>query len=178
MKRSGWESRRAGSGFTLLELLIVLVIIGILATMLIPVYAGMRARAQRVQCVANLHSLYLAADVYLQRNGNWPQIIHGTSDTSEADFANAWIDALSPFGPTRQTWICPTIQEIRQNPDYLLPQDARLDYFPMAFDDKPTTPHQWPRQPWFIETASVHGNGNIIIFTDGSVGQSNDLVPK
>ncbi len=177
MKTSGWESRRAGA-FTLLELFIVLVIIGILATMLIPIYAGIRARAQRVQCVANLHNLYLAADVYLQRNGSWPQITHGTSETGDADFANAWIDALSPFGPTRQTWICPAVQEILQNPDYLQPRNARLDYFPMNFDDKPTTPHQWPRQPWFIETANVHGNGNLIIFTDGSVGESNDLIPK
>jgi hypothetical protein len=48
----------------------------------------------------------------------------------------------------------------------------------MNFDDKPTTPHQWPRQHWFLERANVHGNGNLIIFTDGSVGESNDLVPK
>ncbi|HEY1582985.1 MAG TPA: prepilin-type N-terminal cleavage/methylation domain-containing protein, partial [Chthoniobacterales bacterium] len=138
MKKSGWGSRRHGA-FTLLELLIVLVIIAILGTMLIPVYSGMRTRAQRVQCIANLHSLYLAADVFLQRNGGWPQIKHSSTDTGDADFANAWIDALAPFGPTRQTWICPTIQEIRGNPPYQLPQEARLDYIPMNFDDKPTT---------------------------------------
>jgi prepilin-type N-terminal cleavage/methylation domain-containing protein len=177
VKTSGRDSRRIGA-FTLLELVIALVIIGILATMLIPVYAQMRSRAQRVQCVANLHSLYVAADLYVQRNGSWPQIARGSSDTGDADFANAWIDALAPFGPTRQTWICPAIQEILQNPDYNSSANARLDYFPMHFDDKPTTPHQWARQPWFIETASVHGNGNLIIFTDGSVGQSGDLISK
>jgi hypothetical protein len=131
-----------------------------------------------VQCIANLHNLYLAADLFLQRNGNWPQITLGTSGNGNQDFANAWIDALAPFGPTRQTWICPAVQEALHNPDYLLPEDARLDYFPMSFDDKPTTPHQWPRQPWFIETANVHGNGNLIIFTDGSVSETNDLIPK
>lgn len=177
MKKSGCERRRFGA-FTLLELLIVVVIIGILGTLLMPVYAGMRARAQRVQCVANLHNLYLAADLFLQRNGSWPQITPSTSETGTQDFANAWIDALAPFGPTRQTWICPAVQEILRNPDYLQPQDARLDYYPMSFDDKPTSPHQWPRQPWFVETANVHGNGNLIIFTDGSVGETNDLIPK
>ncbi len=177
MKTSGCGSRRSVA-FTLLELLIVIVIIAILGTMLLPVYAGMRTRAQRVQCVANLHNLYLAAEVYLQRNGSWPQIKPSTSETGAEDFANAWIDALAPFGPTRQTWICPAAQEILQNPDYLQAQNARIDYFPMSFDDKPTTPHQWPRQPWFIETANVHGNGNLIIFTDGSVGESGDLIPK
>jgi len=177
VKTSGRESRR-GRAFTLLEVAITLVVIGILATMLLPVYSQMRTRAQKVQCTANLHSLYVAADLYLQRNGSWPQIVRGSSDTSDADFANAWIEALSPFGPTRQTWICPAIQEILANPDYNNSANARLDYFPMSFDDKPTTPHQWSRQPWFIETANVHGNGNLIIFTDGSVGQSGDLIPK
>ena len=171
-------SRRRHGGFTLLELAIVIVIILILGTMMIPVYSGMRSRSQKVQCVANLHTLYIAADLFLQRNGSWPQITRSSSDTGDTDFANAWIDALAPFGPTRQTWICPAIQEIMHNPDYNQTTNARLDYYPMSFDNKPTTPHQWPRQPWFIETANVHGNGNLIIFTDGSVSQSNDLLPK
>ncbi|HEY3602332.1 MAG TPA: type II secretion system protein [Chthoniobacterales bacterium] len=177
MKTSGCESR-AGRAFTLLELAIALVVVGILATMLLPVYAGMRARAQKAQCIAHLHNLYVAADLYVQRNGSWPQIAHGDSGTGDADFANAWIDALAPFGPTRQTWICPAIEEVLQNPDYQQPQNARLDYFPMSFDDKPTTPHRWPRQPWFVETANVHGHGNLIIFTDGSVSQTGDLMPR
>lgn len=158
--------------------MIVLVIIGILSAMLLPVYAGIRARAQRAQCLANLHSLYLAADIYLQRNNHWPQIRRGTSETGSEDYANAWIDALAPFGPGRQTWICLTMEGLLGNPDYQQPAHARLDYIPMNFDEKPLTPHQWPRQPWFIESANVHGNGNLIIFTDGSVGESNDLIPK
>jgi hypothetical protein len=54
-------------------------------------------------------------------------------------------------------------------PDYSKPENAPLDYMPMPFDDKPTTPHQWSRQPWFVEIGDVHGNGNLIIFTDGSI---------
>lgn len=156
----------------------VVVIIGILATLLIPVYAGMRARAQKTQCIANLHNLYIAADLFLQRNGSWPQIPRGSSDPEGHDFANAWIDALTPFGPTRQSWICPSLEETLHNPDYMQPAHARIDYMPMNFDDKPTTPHQWPRQPWFIEQADVHGNGNLLIYTDGSVAEVGDLLPK
>jgi prepilin-type N-terminal cleavage/methylation domain-containing protein len=167
--------RRRERAFTLLELGIVIVIIGILATMLLPVYAGMRARAQRVQCVANLRNLYLAADLYLQRNGSWPQIARTGGNSGGTDFANAWIDALAPFGPTRRTWICPTEEELLHSPDYSQPNDARLDYIPMSFDAKPTTPHQWPHQPWFIEAANVHGNGNLIIFTDGSITETGAL---
>jgi hypothetical protein len=48
----------------------------------------------------------------------------------------------------------------------------------MSFDDKPTTPHQWPRQPCFIETGNVHGNRNLLIFTDGRIAETNDLLPE
>jgi Biotin and Thiamin Synthesis associated domain len=74
------------------------------------------------------------------------------------------------------SWICPTIQDLMRGPDYSRPENARLDYMPMPFDDKPTTPHQWPRQPWFVETGDVHGNGNLIIFTDGSVSDLKTVV--
>lgn len=169
---------RLAPAFTLLELMIVLVIIGILSVMLLPVYASMRARAQRVQCTANLHSLYVATDVYLQRNGHWPQIRRAGSDSVGADFANAWIDALTPFGPTRKTWICSTMQELLHDPDYNQPANARLDYIPMNFDANALTPHKWPNQPWFIESGDVHGNGNLFIRTDGSVGELKELIPK
>ncbi len=112
--------------FTLLELLIVLAIIGILATLLIPVYGHLRERAQKVQCMANLHSLYVGTDLYVQRNGSWPQIFLKNYGTPE-DYANAWVAALDPFGIERTTWICPTIQEMLHGPDYNDPANARLD---------------------------------------------------
>ena len=143
----------------------VAVIIAILAALLIPVISTMSARAQRVQCMTNLRNLYTAAELYVQQNGSWPQI----SEDADSDEATAWIAALKPFGPTEKTWICPTIQSLMQNPDYMKPENARIDYLATPFDDKPTTPHQWPRQPWFVEVADVHGNGNLIIFTDGSI---------
>ena len=157
------------AAFTVLEVFVVLVIITIVATLLIPVWSTMRARAQRVECTANLHSLYVAANLFVQQNNSWPQIRLGTSDNAQIDYANAWISALGPFSVTRKSWICPTIQALMENPDYTKPENARLDYMPMPFDDKPTTSHQWPRQPWFVETGDVHGNGNLLVFTDGSI---------
>lgn len=166
--------RHRESGFTLLELLIGLVIIGILATLAIPAYTGLRERAQRVQCLANLRALYLGADLYLQRNGSWPQIRSNDYPESTA-FADVWIDALTPYGVERKTWICPTIQGLLGGPDYTVPDKFRIDYFATPFDDKSTTPHRWPRQPWFIEAGDVHGSGNLIIFTDGSISSLADV---
>jgi prepilin-type N-terminal cleavage/methylation domain-containing protein len=165
----GGNREKGFAGFSLLEALVVIVVIGILATLLIPVISSMRSRAQRVQCTANLRSLYVAANLYVQQNGSWPQIAMSDSDSAEQEYANAWITALQPFGSTQKTWICPTIQELLGNPDLSNPQNVRSDYIAMPFDDKPTTPFQWPHQPWFAESGDVHGHGNLIVFTDGSI---------
>ena len=167
--------QRSSEGFTLLEILVVLVIIGILATLSFPLVAGMRARAQRIQCMANLRSLYTATELYIQNNGSWPQIAVSDDDTQ---YAQDWIAALKPFGPTEKTWICPTIQNLLGNPNVSDPLNVRTDYVATTFDDKPTTPHLWPRQPWFAEVGDVHGNGNLIIFTDGSISDLNTIAGK
>lgn len=158
-----------GTAFTLLEVLIVVVIIAILSILLLPAISAFRARAQRVQCMGNLRSLYTATELFIQQNGSWPQITVSDADSAEEDYAQAWIDALKPFGPTQKTWICPTIQNLLGNPDLSDPANVRVDYVATTFDDKPLTPHQWPKQPWFAETGDVHGHGNLIIFTDGSI---------
>jgi type II secretory pathway pseudopilin PulG len=155
--------------FSILELFVAIVIIVILATLMVPLISTLRARAQRAQCTANLKNLYVATELFIQRNGSWPQILRAADGAPSGDFANAWIAALEPFGISRKSWICPTIQDLMHAPDYSKPENARLDYMPMPFDDKPTTPHQWPRQPWFVEIGDMHGNGNLIIFTDGSI---------
>jgi prepilin-type N-terminal cleavage/methylation domain-containing protein len=169
-------SPRDHGGFTLLELAIVIAIIAILAVLAVPIISGIRARAQRVQCSVNLRNLAVGANLYVQQNGVWPQIHPAGSDELPEDFANAWVAALDPFGVPRKTWICPTIQDLLHNPDYLTPENARIDYIATPFDDKPASPHEWPRQPWFIETGSVHGTGNLIIFTDGSISDLNTAV--
>jgi prepilin-type N-terminal cleavage/methylation domain-containing protein len=164
-------------GFTLLELVVVIAIVAILAVLAVPIISNLRKRAQRVQCTVNLKNLGVAANLYLQQNNEiWPQIHPPTAGDATEDYANAWIAALEPFSVTRKTWICPTIQSGLGDPDYSTPENARIDYFATTFDDKPGTAHEWPKQPWFIETGSVHGNGNLILFTDGSISDLNTVV--
>ena len=173
------RGRRGDAAFSLLELGVAIFIIAILAVLALPAYSKLHARAQRVQCMANLKNLSVAAEQYVQQYGSWPQIsLASESDSALQDYALAWIATLKPFNITEKTWICPTIQNLRGNPDYFQPENARIDYAPMFFDDKPTTPHQWPRQPWFIETGDVHGHGNLIIFTDGSISDLKSITGK
>ena len=85
---------------------------------------------------------------------------------------------MAPFGPTQKTWICPTIQALLGDPDLSKPENVRIDYIATAFDDKPMTPRQWARQPWFAEVGDVHGNGNLMVFTDGSVSDLKTVAEK
>ncbi len=163
-----------------MELCVTIVVILILATLLVPVMNKMTARAQRVQCMANLRTLYASAEIYIQQNGSWPQIhlAQDDSDSSDQAYARDWVNALKPFGATQKTWICPTIQALLHSPDMSKPENVRVDYYATSFSDKPTAPHQWPRQPWFAEAGDVHGNGNLIIFTDGSINDLNTVAAQ
>lgn len=159
--------------------MVTIVIIAVLVGLSLPVIAKLRDRAQRVQCMANLRSLYTAANLSVQHNQRWPQIATGGDD--EAAFqenARLWIEELKQYGATEQTWICPTMQSRMGNPDYMQSEHRRIDYTPMSFDDKPTTPFQWPGQPWFAENGNAHGNGPLIIFTDGSIKDLNTVAAE
>ena len=59
---------RQNSGFTLIELMIVVVIIGILAAIAIPNFIAMQNRAKEGSTKANMHTLQLAAEDYGVRN--------------------------------------------------------------------------------------------------------------
>ncbi len=61
---------RAGSrlGFTLIELLTVIAIIGILASILVPVVSRVRSSARNAQCVSNLRQTFMGYIQYVNDN--------------------------------------------------------------------------------------------------------------
>jgi type IV pilus assembly protein PilA len=59
-------------GFTLIELIVVIVIIGILAAILIPRLTGFTDRAHETQAVVWAKEVATAIDGYQAENGGWP----------------------------------------------------------------------------------------------------------
>ena len=93
--------------FTLVELMVVIAIIGILATLAVPALGSAGERARSTACQGNLRQMGLILRVYLDENGNrFPTHQNRGRDTNEVDLRTA--DAvLTPKGPTR-IWKCPS----------------------------------------------------------------------
>jgi type IV pilus assembly protein PilA len=63
--------RRRRRGFTLIEIMIVVAIIGILSTMGYPMYTKYQCRAKQTEARTGLKTLYMAQDMYRARNDRY-----------------------------------------------------------------------------------------------------------
>ena len=76
------------SGFTLVELIIVIAILGILAMITIPAYVGQQRKAVRTEAFSNLANLRLLEEQFFAENGNYTAPLGAAGATTAVRDAN------------------------------------------------------------------------------------------
>jgi len=104
-----------GGGFTLVELLVVVAIIAILASLLLPALARAKESGRRAACQNNLHQITLGLSLYALETGVYP---HGMVASPQAPFFSFWATALKPYTAawTNGVYHCPAYTGFTYDP--------------------------------------------------------------
>ena len=106
------KNRNTPFGFTIVELLIVIVVIGILAAITVVAFNGVQARARATERVTDVASIVKAYDLYRIANGSYPKsyAIATSSEVISPGLVAKMIamsgTAQSPCPTTPKTKIC------------------------------------------------------------------------
>lgn len=110
--------RSSSGGFTLIEILVVVVIVGVLVSLAVPAVMKAKGAGNVAQCAANLRSIGAGVQTYLSENNNcFPSeprymSLNGFLLTVMAGYYPDPVpgteNALNPQGPVVKGWICPS----------------------------------------------------------------------
>ena len=107
-------NRRMRGGFTLVELLVVITIIGMLMALLLPAVQAARESGRRAQCMNNEKNLSLALLVYESAKGKFP----GYADLIVEDTSTAVVPPSDPLDGSvyvNGSWVISILPQLEQN---------------------------------------------------------------
>ena len=93
MSRYSFSQHAAAKGFTLIELVVVIAILGILAGIAIPRFLDAQASAKGAKIVADLRTIDSAATVYYAQKGQYPTAITGNDPATTDGFVGKYLAA-------------------------------------------------------------------------------------
>jgi prepilin-type N-terminal cleavage/methylation domain-containing protein/prepilin-type processing-associated H-X9-DG protein len=97
--------RRKPLGFTLIELLVVIAIIAILASVLFPVFASVRAKARATSCLSNIRQLGFAIQMYTtDHDEGYPCSCMAMMMAPDPQY---WVDNVVPYVKSKTMLRCP-----------------------------------------------------------------------
>lgn len=91
MHRFGLHSPLKKDGFSLVELLVCIAIIGVLAAIIVPVVGNVRQQTQQTNCLSNLRQLHGATQLYATDNGD--RIVLAKHDAKKVH----WTQLIAPY---------------------------------------------------------------------------------
>jgi prepilin-type processing-associated H-X9-DG protein/prepilin-type N-terminal cleavage/methylation domain-containing protein len=117
MKKSSPPPRK--EAFTLIEMLVVIAIIALLASLIVPAVSNSIARAKSIACASNLRQLGLAFQMYTINPSNGSNRLPAPAPST----AKPWFVAISPYlqeqaGGAKDltnTYKCPVYANLRQD---------------------------------------------------------------
>lgn len=163
--------RRLPRGFTLIELLVVIAIIGILASMLFPVFAQAREKARQTTCLSNEKQIgdaammyrmdfdqtYMSQDHLFIEPCNpppfWMDVAYGVPDWKTSPYSN-WAQALMPYTKSFEIYVCKSTKGLTQNSN---PKMSPLSYIYNGFASGASDA---------AVTGDAGGESNYIMFYD------------
>jgi len=99
------ERRQAQAGFTLIEILLVVVIIGILAAVAVPKFSGRIGQSKMSAAKASMQSISLALDMYEIDHGNYPSSLNDLVSGSGSDWHGPYLKQGLPKDPWGNAFI-------------------------------------------------------------------------